>query len=146
MGLPGYLKTSGASGLHVLIPLARRLTHEQSRTLAELLARVVVARRPDTCTITRAVRQRGGKVYIDYLQNRHGQLIVAPFSARAEPAASVSMPVKWSELNRRLRNENFHIGNAVARLKRMGDPMRDVLTDEPDLEAAVARLAKLASG
>ncbi len=146
LGLPGYLKTSGASGLHVLIPLARRLTHEQSRTLAELLARAVVARRPDTCTITRAVRQRGGKVYIDYLQNRHGQLIVAPFSARAEPAASVSMPLKWSELNRRLRNENFHIGNAVARLKRMGDPMRDVLTDEPDLEAAVARLAKLASG
>lgn len=143
LALPGYLKTSGASGLHVLVPLARRLTHEQSRTLAELLARVVVARRPETCTITRLVRQRGGKVYIDYLQNRHGQLIVAPFSARAEPAASVSMPVRWSELNGRLKNANFHIGNAVARLKRLGDPMRRVLTDQPDLEAAVARLAKL---
>jgi len=143
LALPGYLKTSGASGLHVLVPLARRLTHEQSRTLAELLARVVVARRPETCTITRLVRQRGGKVYIDYLQNRHGQLIVAPFSARAEPAASVSMPVKWSELNGRLKNANFHIGNAVARLKRSGDPMRGVLTDRPDLEAAVARLAEL---
>ena len=143
LGLPGYLKTSGASGLHALIPLKRRLTHEQSRTLAQLLARVVVGRRPDLCTLTRAVRQRGGKVYIDCLQNRHGQLIVAPFSVRAEPAASVSMPIKWSELNGRLANANFHIGNAVARLRRMGDPMREVLTAEPDLEGALARLAEL---
>ena len=96
--LPGYLKTSGASGLHILVPLARRLTHDQSRTLGELLARVVVTRRPEVCTVVRAVRKRERKVYIDYMQNRHGQLIVAPFSARAEPAASVSMPLKWSEL------------------------------------------------
>ena len=144
--LPGYLKSSGASGLHVLIPVARRFTHEQSRTFGELLARVIVRRKPEICTITRLVRQRGGKVYIDYLQNRHGQLIVAPFSARAEPAASVSMPLKWSELTARLNNANYHIGNALARLKRLGDPMLGVLTDEPDLGAALARLGALVEG
>ena len=141
--LPGYLKTSGASGLHILIPLARRLTHDQSRTLGELLARVVVTRRGEICTIVRAVRKRESKVYIDYMQNRHGQLIVAPFSARAEPAASVSMPLKWSELNGRLGNPKYHIENAVTRMKRVGDPMLPVLTDEPDLGAALAKLAGL---
>ena len=141
--LPGYLKTSGASGLHILLPMARRLTHDQSRSFAELLARVIVARRPDISTVVRAVRKRSSKVYIDYMQNRHGQLIAAPFSARAEAAASVSMPIKWSELNGRLKNANYHIENAIRRLKRVGDPMRGVLTEEPDLERALARLAKL---
>ncbi len=143
IGLPGHLKTSGASGLHILLPMARRLTHDQSRSFAELLARVIVSRRPDICTVARAVRKRSRKVYIDYMQNRHGQLIAAPFSARAEAAASVSMPVKWSELNGRLRNANHHIENALRRLKRAGDPMRGLLTDEPDLERSLARLAGL---
>ena len=143
-GLRGKVAVvSGASGLHILLPMARRLTHDQSRSLSELLARVIVARRPDICTVVRAVRKRGSKVYIDYMQNRHGQLIVAPFSARAEAAASVSMPIKWSELNGRLNNANYHIENALRRLKRAGDPMRDLLTDEPDLEGSLARLAGL---
>ena len=141
--LPGYLKTSGASGLHILLPMARRLTHDQSRSFAELLARVIVARRPDICTVVRAVRKRSSKVYIDYMQNRHGQLIVAPFSARAQAAASVSMPIKWSELNGRLGNANYHIENAPKRLQRVGDPMRDLLTEEPDLEGSLAKLAAL---
>ena len=144
LNLPSYAKTSGASGLHVLIPLARQLTHDQSQTLGELLARVIVERHPDIATITRAVRGRGKKVYVDYLQNGHGRLIVAPYSVRAEPAASVSMPIKWSEVNGRLKNQNFHIGNAIARMKRLGDdPLKRVLTDEPDLLPALEKLAKL---
>ena len=143
-GLRGKVAVvTGASGLHILLPMARHLTHDQSRSLSELLARVIVARRPDICTVVRAVRKRSRKVYIDYMQNRHGQLIVAPFSARAEAAASVSMPIKWSELNGRLKNANYHIENALRRLKRGGDPMRDLLTDEPDLARALARLAEL---
>ena len=141
--LPGYLKTSGASGLHILIPIAQRLTHDQSRTLGELLARVIVTRRPEISTIARTIRKRDNKVYIDYMQNRYSQLIVAPFSARAEPAASVSMPIRWSELTGRLSNANYHIKNATIRLKRVGDPMLNVLADEPDLEAALVRLGGL---
>ena len=141
--LPGFLKTSGASGLHILLPLAHQLTHGQATTLGELLARVVVGRCPDITTIARAVRQRDSKVYVDYLQNGHGQLLVAPLSARAEAAASVSMPVKWSELNGRLKNANYHLKNAVRRLQRMGDPMAPVLDIQPDLERALARLGEL---
>ena len=139
--LPGFLKTSGASGLHILLPLAGQLTHALATTLGELLARITARRRADICTTTRAVRGRGRKVYVDHLQNGHGQLLVTPFSARAEPAASVSMPVKWTELTRRLKNANHHIVNAPTRLRRMGDPMSEVLSIEPDLPSAMARLA-----
>ena len=141
--LPGFLKTSGASGLHILLPLARQLTHRQATTLGELLARVLVSRRPDLCTIARMVRNRENKVYIDYLQNGHGQLLVAPLSARAEPTAAVSMPIEWSALTGGLKNAQYHLKNAVARLKRGGDPMAAVLTVEPDLGTALARLGDL---
>jgi bifunctional non-homologous end joining protein LigD len=144
VGLPAYPKTSGASGLHVLIPLARQLNHEQSRTLGELLARVVVDRHPDIATIERAVRARNKKVYVDFMQNGHGRLIVAPFAVRAEPAASVSMPLKWREVNYGLANDRYHIGNAVARMRRMGrDPLLPVLTDAPDLARSLALLGEL---
>lgn len=114
----------------MLLPLAGRLTHEQSRTLGELLAR--------------SVRARNNKVYVDYVQNGHGQLIVAPFSVRAEAAASVSMTLKWRKVNKGLGNDRFHIGNAVRRMQRLEeDPGRGELTDEPDLERALALLAEL---
>src|SRR4029077_2267775 len=80
IGLPNYVKTTGKTGLHILLPLGRQCTYAQSRTLGELLARVVLRTLGDIATITRVINKRGDKVYFDYLQNRHGQLIVAPFS------------------------------------------------------------------
>ncbi len=139
--LPAFPKTSGASGLHVLIPLGGQLTHDQSKTLAELLATLIVAREPELATVNRSVRRRDGRVYVDYLQNGHGKLLVAPFSVRAEPAASVSMPLGWHEVNRGLSNTRFTIVNAVARMKRLGaDPLREVLSLRPDLQGALAAL------
>jgi bifunctional non-homologous end joining protein LigD len=142
--LPAFPKTSGASGLHVLLPLGGRLTHEQARTLGELLATVIVRRLPELATVTRAVRRREGKVYVDYLQNGHGRLLVAPFSARAEPAASVSMPLGWHEVHRGLSNERFTLRNAVRRMRRLRrDPLREVLTTRPDLERVLQALLAL---
>ena len=92
--LPHYVKTSGSTGLHVLIPLAQQCTFDQSRTLGELLARVVIGELSEISTIVRQVRGREGKVYLDYLQNRHGQLIVAPFSVRPLPA--LRSRCRWS--------------------------------------------------
>jgi bifunctional non-homologous end joining protein LigD len=142
--LPAYPKTSGASGLHVLIPLGHQLTHDQARTLGELMARVIVDRFPNIATIARSVASRRGKVYVDYLQNGHGRLIAAPFAARAEATAGVSMPLKWTEVNGRLSNARFHIKNAPARLKRLKqDPLAGIWDDEPDLARALARLAEI---
>ena len=140
--LPGFPKTSGASGLHILLPLARQLTHGQARTLGELLARVVVVRRGDIATINRVVRQRENKVYVDFMQNGHGQLLVAPFSARAEVAASVSMPIEWSELDDHLHNSNHNLTNAIDRLERLGDPMAPLLDTTPDLHRALGLLGE----
>ncbi|HXK25253.1 MAG TPA: DNA ligase D [Myxococcota bacterium] len=145
--LPACLKTSGASGLHLLIPLGGQLTHEQSRALAELMARVVVTREPDISTVTRSLRRRGGKVYVDALQNGHGKLLVAPFSVRPLPGAPVSMPLRPSELGSRLDPPRFHVRNAASRMRRLrGDPLAPVLRESPDLLGALERLARQMPG
>ncbi len=142
LGLPNYVKTTGKTGLHIMIPLARQMTYEQSRTLGELLARLVVKELGDIATITRHVTKRGDKVYIDYLQNRHGQLIVAPFSVRPLPGATVSMPLVWSEVGDSLDPRDYTIRNAVERMESLGhDPVGPVLEEKIDLGAALAKLA-----
>ena len=143
-GLPSYVKTSGATGLHIFVPLNGRLTHEQSNTLGELVALMVTQTHPDIATVARAVRARNKKVYVDYMQNGRGKLIVAPFAIRAKAAASVSMPLKWREVNRGLTIDKFHIGNAIARMRRADeDPMLGLLTVDADLERGLARLGEM---
>src|SRR5678816_3267734 len=137
-GLPNYVKTTGKTGLHVMVPLGRQLTYAQSRTLGELLARVMLRELGDIATITRHVTKRGDKVYLDYLQNRHGQLIVAPYSVRPLQGASVSMPLLWEEVNQSLDPRDFTIKTAIERMERLGrDPAVQVLEDTPDLAAVL---------
>jgi len=141
IGLPTGIKTSGSTGLHVLIPLGRQVTYEQSRTLGGLLARVVAAELPEIATVTRQVQKRGGKVYLDYVQNGHGRLLVAPFSARPLPGAPVSMPLKWSEVTPKLDIKKFTIKTAPTRMKKLEeDPLRPVLDLQPDLVHALEQL------
>ncbi|HYK09188.1 MAG TPA: DNA ligase D [Gemmatimonadales bacterium] len=134
IGLPAYIKTSGSTGLHVLIPMGRQVTYEQCRQLGGLLARVVAAELPDIATIARVVGKRGGRVYLDYGQNGHGRLLVAPYSIRPLPGAPVSMPLKWSEVTPSLEIGHFTIKNTPARMKKLkGDPVIPVLDEQPDL-------------
>jgi bifunctional non-homologous end joining protein LigD len=142
VGLPNYVKTTGKTGLHILIPLGRQCTYAQSRMLGELLARVVLRDLADIATITRQVTRRGDKVYLDYLQNRHGQTIVAPFSVRPLPGATVSMPLLWDEVDQSLDPRDYTIRNAVERMERLGaDPVLAVLDARPDLGEVLQRLA-----
>jgi bifunctional non-homologous end joining protein LigD len=141
IGLPSFPKTSGSSGIHVLIPLGRQLTYEQSRTLGQLLGRVAASERSDIATLTRNPDRREGKVYIDFVQNGHGRLLVAPFSVRPKAGAPVSAPLAWSEVNRRLRIENHTIASVPRRMRRLAeDPLRPVLDLEPDLLGALEQL------
>ncbi|HEY2855936.1 MAG TPA: DNA ligase D [Gemmatimonadaceae bacterium] len=143
IGLPNYVKTTGKTGLHIFIPLGRQITYAQSRTLGELLARVVLQQIGDIATIVRHVTKRGDKVYLDYLQNRHGQTIVAPFSVRPLPGATVSMPLRWDEVVDGLDPRDYTIKNAVARMESLSsDPCFDVLEQKPDLQTILQRLAK----
>jgi bifunctional non-homologous end joining protein LigD len=148
VGLPHFVKTTGKTGLHILVPLGRQCTYAQSRMLGELLARIVLRDLADVATITRQVTRRGEKVYLDYLQNRHGQTIVSPFSVRPLPGATVSMPLRWDEVDESLRPANYTIKNAIERMERLGgDPGLAVLEERPDLAGVLQQLStELAAG
>ena len=144
VGLPNYVKTTGKTGLHIMLPLGRQCTYEQSRILGELLARCVLRELGDIATITRHVTKRGDKVYLDYLQNRHGQTIVTPFSVRPLPGATVSMPLVWDEVNDSLDPPAFTIRTAIERMERLAvDPVVAVLETKADLLQVLDQLARV---
>jgi bifunctional non-homologous end joining protein LigD len=141
LDLPCFIKSSGSTGLHVLLPLGRQCTYEQARALGGLLARVIAAQLPEIATVTRQVGKRGARVYLDWIQNGHGRLLVSPFSARPLPGAPVSMPLQWSEVTPKLDIRKFTIANAPARMKKLKeDPLVAVLDLKPDLVSALERL------
>jgi bifunctional non-homologous end joining protein LigD len=143
IGMPSFVKTSGGSGLHVLLPMGGQLAHEPARQLAELLAGVIVARLPAIATTARSIAARGGRVYVDALQNGRGKLLAAPYCVRPHPGAPVSTPLDWREVNARLDVRAFNLKTVPPRLrKRKADPLLPVLTAQPDLEGALARLAE----
>ena len=144
IGLPSFVKTSGGSGLHILLPLGGQCDHDQSRQLAEVLARIITDRLPEIATTARSIPARQGRVYVDALQNGRGKLLAAPFTARPRPGATVSMPLDWSEVGPRLDPGLFTIRTAPARMKsRAEDPLLPVLEMRPDLLSALEGLAAL---
>jgi bifunctional non-homologous end joining protein LigD len=143
--LPSYVKTSGATGLHILLALGARYTYEQARNFARLLAVLGVEAEPEISTVARPLRSRGGKVYIDFGQNGHGQTIVAPYSLRPLPGAPASCPLEWREVTPRLDPARFNLRTIAARFEKMADPLRPVLGGGIDMAAAIERIqARLA--
>jgi bifunctional non-homologous end joining protein LigD len=142
--LPHFVKTSGSTGLHVLIPLGARYTHEQSRAMAELLANCVVKELPEIATVERQLDARGGKVYVDWLQNGHGRLLVAPYSVRPVPRASVSMPLRWDQVTARLDMFKYNLRTVPQLLaKQKADPFAALFTEVADLNGSLALLAEV---
>jgi bifunctional non-homologous end joining protein LigD len=137
-----FVKTSGQAGIHVLLPLAAAYTHDESRALAEAIARTVCAELPELATVTRPVAGRGDKVYVDFLQNGRGKLIAAPLCVRPKPGAPVSMPLGWREVTPRLAPSRFTIRTALRILERRGDPLREVLGPGIDAVRLLEDLAR----
>lgn len=134
IGLPAFVKTSGSTGLHVMIPLGRQATYEQSRRLGNILALAAVRELPDAATVARRPEQREGKVYVDFVQNGHGRLVVAPYCVRPLPRAPVSTPLEWEEVNGRLVIADHNIKTVPERMARRGtDPLDGLLALKPDL-------------
>ncbi|MEX1367035.1 MAG: DNA ligase D [Nannocystaceae bacterium] len=141
VGLPSYCKTSGSTGLHVLIPLGGVCTFEQCRMLAQIIGKLVEAELPEIATAERSKRARQGRVYIDCFQNGHGRLLVAPFSVRPRPGAPVSTPLSWDEVVPTLDHQALTITNVPQRMRALpADPLIEVLGPGPDLPAVLARL------
>jgi bifunctional non-homologous end joining protein LigD len=140
--IASYVKTSGATGLHILVPLGARYTWEEARTFARLLASLGVEAEPGIATMARQIRARDGKVYIDWLQNVQGQTIAAPFSARPLPGAPVSCPLRWDEVTPALDPARFTIVTAPKRFEKRRDPMAPVLLEAVDMAAALRHLER----
>jgi bifunctional non-homologous end joining protein LigD len=144
IGLMGYPKTTGGDGLHVYIPVEPIYSYEETRTFAELIARLVIAEKPAMFTTPRSVSKREkNRVYFDYLQNGKSKTIAAPYVLRAYPGAPVATPLEWSEVKRGLHPSQFNITNAVERFTAKGDLFGGVLQEPQHLDAALEKLASL---
>jgi bifunctional non-homologous end joining protein LigD len=127
--LPAYVKTSGASGLQVYIPIQLRYTFEQTRQVSQFIARYLVQKNPETFTIERMVKNRGTKLYIDYLQHWRGKTLAAPYSTRAKPEATVATPLRWEEVAN-IHPAQFTVHTVPARLQQLGDLFSPLLDAE----------------
>lgn len=136
-----YCKTSGASGLHVYIPLGGSYDYDSVKIFAELIARNVHSRLPETTSLERSIKKRNHKIYIDYLQNRKGQTLAAPYSVRPKPGATVSTPLEWNEVNEKLSPSQFTIKNVLKRFEKKGDLWKPVLGKGADIKAIVKRIS-----
>lgn len=118
--ITGFVKTSGATGLQILIPSDSRYDYDTARKLNEFFAKYFVEKMSSKVTIERMKKNRGGKIYFDWQQMWYGKTIITPYSARAVKYAGVSTPLEWEELNI-ARPEKYNLKNIVARLKEKGD-------------------------
>ncbi len=143
IGVPGYVKTSGSTGIHIYIPLGARYDYDQSQMFAKLIVSVVHRQLPGFTSIERQIKNRGGKMYLDFLQNRPGATISAPYSLRPKPGATVSMPLHWDEVKKGLQMKDFTIRNAVARARSEGDLFAATLGPGIDMEKALAQAQRL---
>jgi bifunctional non-homologous end joining protein LigD len=138
--ISAYPKTSGKTGIHIFIPLQTRYSYEQGKNLAHLIALEVNKRQPKLTSVERMPEKRRHKIYLDFLQNREGQTLAAPYSVRPTPDASVSMPLHWSEVTHTLKPTDFTIKNTLERLKSEGDLWKPTLADGIDLAEVLKRI------
>ncbi|MEM9727520.1 MAG: DNA ligase D [Myxococcota bacterium] len=143
VGLEGFPKTSGKTGLHVLVPLGEGLPWDTAKQLLELIGRLVLQRHPDIATMERRKEKRGQKVLIDVGQTGRHRTIVAPYSVREVPGAPVSTPLVWDEISLSLDPSSFNIFTVPARILEEGDALADALDVKLDVQNTLARLGEL---
>jgi bifunctional non-homologous end joining protein LigD len=145
IGVRSFPKTSGASGVHIFIPMARGTSYEAGRLFTQIVATWVARQHPDVATVERNVNSRGKTVYIDCLQNIHGKTLACAYSARASEFAGVSTPLSWRELEAGIDPAAFTIETFAGRLRQVGDLWEGTRRPENrvNLSEALERLASL---
>jgi bifunctional non-homologous end joining protein LigD len=137
-GLHSGIKTSGSTGLHIYLPLPPRTPNEAATLVAQMIATKVATAHPKEATIERSVKARGAAmVYVDYLQNIQGKTVAGPYCVRAKPGATVSTPLKWTELTDKLDPRAFHLRNAAERFEKIGDIWSEAMKKKNSLQALV---------
>jgi len=139
-----YCKTSGASGLHIYIPLAKRYNYEQATMFAEMIAHITNDQLPETTSLERSLAKRGkDKIYVDYGQNRRGQTIAVAYSMRPVEAASISTPLDWKEVKHGILPSDFTLETIFDRLQKKGDLFKGVMGKGVDILKAIKMLEKI---
>jgi bifunctional non-homologous end joining protein LigD len=139
LGLRSYVKTSGADGIHVLVPIARRSTFEKTYEFAGRVSRSLEERHPGLVTTEWLKRKRSG-VLVDHRQNGWGKTIASVYSVRPRPGAPVSTPLRWEELTEEVTPRQFGMGDVLARVERFGDLYEPVLRGGQALGRALSKL------
>jgi len=137
-----YCKTSGSRGLHIYIPLGGGYTYKEAVNFTKLICIYIHEHLPKLTTMERSLKKRGPKIYLDYLQNRKGQTIVAPYSVRPKVGATVSTPVTWQEVKKGFEIKDFHIKNLPQRLHKKGDLFKGLLETNFNMGKALELLEK----
>jgi bifunctional non-homologous end joining protein LigD len=140
MNVKGYVKTSGSTGIHIYIPLGAKYDYDECQLFGKVVATQVHQMLPGFTSIERLIKNRKGKMYIDYLQNRPKATLAAPYSLRPKPGATVSMPLHWEEVKKGLKMKDFTIANAMERIKSEGDIFKPVLGKGIDLNKILKKV------
>jgi bifunctional non-homologous end joining protein LigD len=142
LGVRAYVKTSGADGMHVFVPIKRQQTFEETHAFAEAAASLLEARNPGVVTTEWLKAKRTG-VLIDYNQNGAGRTTASVYSVRPKPGATVSTPLRWDELEGGLDRRDLTMEVALRRVEEEGDLFEPVLAGGQSLDEATSTLAKL---
>ncbi len=140
-GADSYCKTSGATGIHVYVPLGARYTYDQTKDFAHVIAQIVEEQLPFT-TLERPLAKRNNRIYIDYLQNRTGQTLSSVYSVRPRKGATVSTPLEWKEVKIGLTPGDFTLFNMLERVQKKGDLFKGVLGKGIDMSECLKKLSQ----
>lgn len=126
LNLRGFIKTSGNKGLQIYLPLPEdEFTFDDTRLFTSFIADYLISQDPDSFTIERLKKNRGNRLYVDYVQHSEGKTIVAPYSMRGNEHAGVATPLYWEEVNEKLEPKDFTMTKALERIRKQGDPFRE---------------------
>ena len=139
-GVNCYCKTSGATGLHVYVPMKNKYPYDQVRDFGQLIATMVHEQLPGTTSLERSLKKRGSHIYLDYLQNRPGQTLAVAYSLRPRAGAPVSTPLEWKEVKHSLDPLEFNIRSIFKRIQKKGDIFLPVLKDSVHLPSVLKKL------
>lgn len=140
LDIPSFCKTSGKRGLHIYIPLETIYSYEHVRQFSQLIALQIQNKLPKLVSVKRNPAGRKGKIYIDYLRNGQGQTTASVYSVRAWPEATVSTPLEWSEVTKRLDPSKFTIKTMSKRLDKKGDLFKGLLGKGVKIEKVLNKL------
>jgi len=140
-GAESYCKTSGATGIHIYVPLGAKYNYEHAKNFAHLIATKTHELLPDITSLERSLAKRGAdKIYLDFLQNRKGQTVCSVYSLRPKPGAPVSTPLEWQEVKSGVHPTDFNIKNTLKRLEKKGDLFAGVLGKGIDLRKCLKNI------